>query len=129
MHFLHRKIKSDARKALSGNWGKAVASTMLFASICAFFYLLGKFFVKVLDITDTIDLLHVSAELRSGSYLPDILAFLLILFEIAAIFLIAAPIFLGILRWYSRTVLYGNEEITAIFCSFPSRNCFLTACS
>ncbi len=67
MHFLHRKIKLDARRALSGNWGKAVASTMLLGSICAFFYLLGKFFMKVLESTDTIDLLHVSAELRSGS--------------------------------------------------------------
>ena len=127
MHFLHRKIKLDARRALSGNWGKAVASTMLLGSICAFFYLLGKFFMKVLESTDTIDLLHVSAELRSGSYLSEILALFLILFEITAIFLIIAPIFLGILRWYSRTVLYGGEEITAIFYYFSKPKLFFNS--
>ena len=124
MHILHRKIKADALRALSGNWGKAIASTLLFGSICAFFFLLGKFFAKLLDLSSTMDLLHITTELRSENFLSEFLAVFLVLFEIIAIFVIAVPIFMGILRWYSHTVLCGCEEITTIFYYFSKPKLF-----
>lgn len=115
---LHKKIKLNARRALTGNWGKAVASTLLFGSICAFFFLLGKFLVKVLEISNTMDLLHITTELRSKGIMSEVVGASLAIFEIVAIFLVVVPIFMGFLRWYANTVLSGNEEITSIFYYF-----------
>lgn len=119
MYSLHRIIKSNSLRALRGNWGKAVASTLLLGCLCAFFFLLGILFSHLFELSNTIDFSNLPQSIGQKSpFLSAFPIFLITLFGLFSAFLIMAPLVMGLLRWYSQTVLTGSEEITAVFYYF-----------
>lgn len=119
MHSLHRTIKTNALRALRGNWGKAVASTLLLGSLCAFFFLLGQLFFHLFELSNIIDFLDIPKNMgQIENPFSVFLVFLIALLGVFAAFLVIVPLVMGLLRWYSHTVLDGSEEITAVFYYF-----------
>lgn len=120
MHTLFRRIKENAKAALSGRWGQADAIVLLVVAISILFTLTESALTLLFDVPAFLDILNTP-----GFYLDDLpnttlpsLCLSSLIWMLSAVVLI--PLNLGVVRWYCGVTYGSQEDISLIFTFFES---------
>ncbi|WP_312640926.1 DUF975 family protein [Hydrogenoanaerobacterium sp.] len=124
---LRKQIKQNARRALGGNWGKAICILLIGMSIFVIFSLLQGLTSLLLDIPDFHDTLKTP-----GFYFDDVVNVSLLSLLIASIFtvlslIVNSPLTFGVKQWYYRLVGGESEDVVSIFSFFSFARLFFKA--
>lgn len=123
MH-LHRQIKMDARRAMTNNWGKALAIVFLMISVYLLFAIVETLVSMLLGIQGAFG---YEALLSLFADLPDTSIMVVALTGVMSVgsFLVMIPLNLGITRWYYHLTDCQSEDILSIFFCFSTKKMFL----
>lgn len=124
---IRKQVKLNARRALSGNWGKAICIFMVALSIFIIFSILQGVTALLLDIPDFQDIMATPQfypdDIINTAPLSLALAGFFMLFGM----IVNSPLSFGTRSWYYRLAEGDSEDIGAVFSFFwPARLLFKT---
>ncbi len=131
---MRKKIKSNARKALSGCWGEAVCITLLFFTAVLFFMVLEALVFSLFDIPFFNGIADTPAFLFYGASPFEIILLVFVsVLRVLVPFFVTSPLALGMIRWYFRLVSEERHTFNDMLYYFSSKDllkrswkCFLS---
>ncbi|RPF48076.1 putative membrane protein [Hydrogenoanaerobacterium saccharovorans] len=115
---LRTQIKQNARRALGGNWGKAICIFFVCLTIYVIFSLLQGLISLLLNIPDFQDVLKTPSF-----YFDDVVNLSQLSIIVAAIFtllslIVNSPLTFGVKQWYYHLVGGESDDVVSIFSFF-----------
>lgn len=124
---IRKQVKQNARRAMTGNWGKAICIFMILIAIFIVFGLLQGMLSLIFDIPDFGDIFFPSYyHPYNETTIPLISVAMSVVFMLLGMF-INSPLIFGVKGWYYRIVSGENEDVGEIFSFFSRVKLFFKA--
>ena len=127
------KIKQNARRALGGNWGKAIAILLTLFAVSLLFVFFEALFYWVFHFTGgvgphlrfSLDFIPLDYPLLTQERDVNLVPFLISTLSTLCGLLVLSPLSLGITRWYYELIAGEETEIFTIFSYFSHFRLYL----
>ena len=118
------RVKQNAKRALAGNWGKAIAILFIMGAVCLLFAFFETLFYWIYDFTGgTGPTFELSGAIANFPLLAspgkiNLVPFLISTLSMICALLVLSPLSLGVTQWYYKTVSGEPVGVSLIFSFF-----------
>lgn len=124
------KIKENAKRALAGNWGKAIAILLILFAVSMLFVFFEALFYWIFQFTGqtgpvlSLDFIPPDYPLLSQARTIRLAPQLVSLASMACGLLVLSPLSLGVTQWYYRAVGGETADASAVFQFFSQKGLY-----
>lgn len=121
---IRKQVKQNARRALSGNWGKVICIFLITAAIYIIFALMQGVLSLIFNIPDFNDIFSSYQYLNAPVIIPPITLIMAAVFAVFSL-IVNSPLMFGIKGWYYRMISGECGEIGTVFAFFSNMRLLL----